>query len=200
MAQAAARTGLTPEEYLAFERASEVKHEYLGGEIFAMSGGTSQHNLLVLNLASELRQALRQGPCLVYPSDMRVRAEAGESYFYPDVSVVCEPPRFEDPRRDVLLNPQVVCEVLSDSTESFDRGEKFARYRRLESLSDYVLVSQKQVLVEHFSRRPDGTWLLTVLGPGEILVLASVGCEVAVDEIYLKVFEVPAAADEPAAS
>jgi Uma2 family endonuclease len=120
---------------------------------------------------------------------MRVKIEASERYTYADVAVVCGTPRFDDGRRDTLLNPSVLFEVLSDSTESYDRGEKFAHYRTIPSLTDYVLLSQKQVLVEHFQRQDDGGWLLRALGPGDSLALPSIGCEVAVDGFYRKVFE-----------
>jgi Uma2 family endonuclease len=119
---------------------------------------------------------------------MRIKVEASERYTYADVAAVCGTPRFEDDRRDTLVNPTALFEVLSPSTESYDRGEKFAHYRTLESLTDYVLVAQKQVLVEHFQRQPDGGWLLRALGAGERLVLPSLGCEVLVDAFYLKVF------------
>lgn len=193
MSRAATPTRLSPAEYLALERSSEVRHEYADGEIFAMAGGTLEHNLIAANVASELRAALRDRQCFVCPSDMRVKISASTRYAYPDVSVVCGEPAFEDPRRDTLLNPSVLFEVLSDSSESYDRGGKFAQYRTLPSLTDYVLVDQKQVLVEHFSRQPDGTWVLRVVGSGELLVLDSIGCEVAVDEVYLKVFDRPLA-------
>jgi Uma2 family endonuclease len=120
---------------------------------------------------------------------MRIKVEASGRYTYADVVVVCGAPRFEDDRRDSLLNPSALFEVLSPSTESYDRGEKFAHYRTLPSLADYVLVSQKQVLVEHFQRQDDGGWLLRALGPGERLALPSLGCEVAVDALYSKVLD-----------
>lgn len=188
MAEPVRRPYVTAAEYLAFERAAEERHEYIDGEIVAMAGGTSEHSLIAANLVAELRAALRERPCRAYSSDLRVKIESSQSYTYPDVSVVCGPPRFEDAKRDVLLNPLAIFEVLSDSTEGYDRGEKFAHYRTVPSLADYVLVSQRSALVEHYHRQADGTWLLRALGPGERLVLESLG-EVAVDEIYLKVFE-----------
>lgn len=178
---------MTPEEYLAFERASPEKHEFADGEIFAMSGGTYAHSLLGTNVAGELRNALSDRPCDVHGADMRIEVAATRRFFYPDVSVVCGPPVFLDDKRDTVLNPKVIVEVLSDSSEGYDRGEKFAHYRRIESLRDYVLVSQTEPLVEHFSRQADGTWLYRALGPGDKLVLPSVDSAVAVDRIYLKV-------------
>lgn len=188
MAQATQATTVTVADYLAFERASEQRHEFIDGQIVAMTGGTFEHAVIAGNVARELGNALGDRPCWVCPADMRIKIEASERYTYADVAVVCGTPRFEDDRRDTLLNPTALFEVLSDSTESYDRGEKFAQYRTLESLTDYVLVSQKQALVEHFQRQPDGGWLLRALGPGERLALPSLGCEVAVDAFYLKVF------------
>lgn len=182
---------MTPEEYLAFERASDQKHEYANGEIFAMSGGTREHSLIGQNLARELGNALLERPCEVHGSDMRIEVTATERYFYPDVSVVCGQPRFADEKRDTVLNPKLIAEVLSDSTERYDRGDKFAHYRAIPSLQDYVLASQTQPLVEHYHRQSDGTWVYRVIGRGERLLLASLDCEILVDRIYLKVFDVP---------
>lgn len=192
MVEAAETLRMTPTEYLAFERASETKHEYADGEVFAMSGGTREHSLIQANVAGELRALLRKRPCEVHGADMRVKVDASGRYVYPDATVVCGNPRFEDETSDTLLNPRIVVEVLSDSTEAYDRGEKFAQYRSVASVMDYVLVSQKKVRVEHFQRQPDGRWVLTVLGPGQSLTLESAGVELPVDEIYLKVFPEPA--------
>lgn len=181
---------MTPEEYLTFERGSDIKHERVNGEIFAMAGGTREHSLTAANILGELRSALMDRPCEVHGPDMKVKA-AGANYHYPDVSVVCGRPLFEEETRDVLVNPKVLVEVLSDSTERHDRGDKFASYRTIESLSDYVLVSQTAVLVEHYHRQPDGTWIYRALGPGERLSLATLGCDIAVDRIYHKVFSGP---------
>jgi Uma2 family endonuclease len=187
MGDAARQLGMTPEEYLAFERGSDIKHEYVNGEIFAMSGGTREHSLASANALGELRSALLDRPCEVHGPDMKVKA-AGPKYHYPDVSVVCGRPLFEDETRDVLVNPKAIVEVLSDSTERYDRGEKFASYRTIATLDDYVLVSQTAVLVEHYHRQSDGTWIYRALGPGERLSLGALGCDIPVDRIYLKVF------------
>ena len=187
MGQAAKQLKMTPAEYLAFERASTEKHEYVDGEIFAMSGGTRGHSLLGSNALGELRNALFDRPCEVHGSDMRVKT-AGAKYHYPDVSVVCGNPSFEDDTRDVLLNPKLIVEVLSDSTEKYDRGDKFASYRTIGGLEDYVLVSQTEVLVEHYHRHPEGGWMYRVLGPGDQLDLVSLGCRISVDRIYHRVF------------
>lgn len=188
MGEAAPRVKMSPEEYLAFERASDEKHEYVDGEIFAISGGTYEHSLLCSNVAYELRHALIDRPCDVLGSDMKIKVATTNRFFYPDASVVCGDPIFGDEVRDSVLNPKLIVEVLSDSSERYDRGEKFAHDRRVESLQEYVLVSQKEPLVEHYSRQADGVWLYRALGRGERLVLPSVGCALAVDRIYLKVF------------
>ena len=189
MAQPIQPSVVSAEEYLAFERASEERHEFIDGQIVAMTGGTFEHAVIAGNVAGELRQALRDRPCWVCPADMRIKIETSERYTYSDVAVVCGTPQLEDGRRDTLLNPSALFEILSKSTESYDRGEKFAHYRTLPSLVDYVLVSQKEILVENFQRQADGGWLLRALGPGERLALPSLGCEAAVDAFYLKVFD-----------
>lgn len=194
MAQAAVQAKMSPQEYLELERASETKHEYADGEIFAMSGGTFERAQITGNITGELRSALRARPCRICPADMRVKSATTDRYVYPDVALVCGPPRFEDERRDTLLNPTAIFEVLSDSTEAYDRGDKFAHYRTIPSFVDYVLASQKRVQVEHFHRQEDGSWKLVVLGPGDRLVLPSIECELAVDELYLKVFDAPVSA------
>jgi Uma2 family endonuclease len=187
MGEAAQRLKMTFEEYLAFERDSDQKHELVGGEIYAMSGGSREHSLLATNFARELGNALEARPCEVHGPDMKIKAADGDCH-YPDVSVVCGPPAFADGKRDAILNPKAIVEVLSDSTEHRDRHDKFASYRTIETLVDYVMVAQWAVRVEHFHRRPDGAWLFRALGPGETLVLPSVGCEIAVDRVYSKVF------------
>jgi Uma2 family endonuclease len=176
------------EDYLELERSSEEKHEYLDGEVFAMSGASHRHNLIVMNLVGELRARLKDGPCVAYPSDMRVQVSAGEHYAYPDVTVVCEEPRFEGEGQDMLTNPLVVVEVLSKTTESYDRGEKFARYRQVPSLMEVVLVAQDRIGVEHFARQPDGHWLATYAEAlDEVVSLPALSCELPVAEIYDKV-------------
>jgi Uma2 family endonuclease len=154
-----------------------------------MAGASPRHNLLVANLTGALRQALRDRPCVVLASDQRVCIEPTGLYTYPDVTVVCGPlrahPRFED----TLLNPTVLIEVLSPSTEAYDRGVKFAHYRRLDSLRDYLLVSQAERLVEHYTRERGEaeSWRLTTWTAGQRLSLPGAGCTLAVDEVYEKV-------------
>ena len=182
----------TAEEYLEMERAADEKHEFYQGEIFAMAGASYEHNLIVGNIAGELRNALRRRPCTVLPSDMKVRVAASGLYTYPDVTALCGPPQFADSKKDVLLNPGVIFEVLSTTTESYDRGAKFQQYRTIPSLAELAFVSQTKVLVEHFTRQEEGTWLLRERHAGDQLQLRSLDCEIAVDEIYLKVFELAA--------
>lgn len=195
MGQAARRTGLSPAEYLAFERASEQKHEYANGEIFAMSGCSREHSLLAGNIQRELGNALLDRACEVHTSDMRVKISSTGRYVYPDASVVCGEPVFEDAEVDTLLNPSVIVEVLSETSEAYDRGDKFAQYRRVPSIMEYVLVSQKEVRIEHFQRQPDGRWLLAILGPGMQLELESIGVVIDVDRVYRKVPLAPAASE-----
>jgi Uma2 family endonuclease len=185
----AARQWVSPEEYLALEDQAETKSEYFAGEIYAMSGGTSEHNLLAGNVARELGNLLFDRPCLVYPSEQRVKVQETGLYTYPDVVVVWGPPEFEDDRRTELLNPTVIIEVLSDSTEAYDRGEKFAQYQALPSLREYVLVASNRYRMERFSRSEGSSdWLLSVCRePGRALTLDSIGCTLELDRVYHKV-------------
>ena len=187
-AGAVAKKIWTPAEYLAAERSSPERHEFFDGEIFAMAGASFEHNKIVGNLVGELQSALRHRPCDVTPSDLRVKVSATGLYTYPDVTVLCGDPLFEDDARDTLLNPTVLVEVLSESSEGYDRGKKFRNYRSIATFREYVLVAQDAVSVERYTRGTDGVWSLHESGAGERLVLASIGCEIAVDEIYLKVF------------
>jgi Uma2 family endonuclease len=173
---------------LAIERDTELKHEFYLGEIFAMGGATEPHNQITFNLATELGALLKNRECRAYVNDMRVKVSASGLYTYPDAVVTCEQPRFEDDELDTLLNPQMIIEVLSDSTEKYDRGKKFAHYRRVESLREYVLVSQDRPLVEHYARQDDGHWLLTVASGLEATVeLPTVDCRLRLADVYAKV-------------
>lgn len=200
MAQAAVRTGLSPQEYLELERSSPLRHEYADGEIFAMAGGTLEHSAVAANVLGELRSALRGRGCRVLTSDMRIKIAAARRYVYPDGAVVRSRPEFEDDQRDTLLNPRVVVEVLSDSSEAYDRGDKFAQYRTLPSLEEYVLASQKAPRIEVFTRQADGSWLLRFHGPGERAELSSLGCTLDVDRVYQDVFEQGATGEAPPAA
>ncbi|MEZ4301600.1 MAG: Uma2 family endonuclease [Polyangiaceae bacterium] len=177
-------TKLSPEEYLAFERAAEQKHEYADGEIFAMSGGTFEHSAVAGNIIGELRSLLFERACSVLTSDMRIHIPAKGRYVYPDASVVCERPRFLDDQRDTLLNPQVIVEVLSDSTEGYDRGDKFDQYRTITAFRVYVLASPKAPHIEVFSRQPDDSWVLRVYGPGQRAALPGLDVSLEVDRVY----------------
>ena len=178
----------TVAEYLAMERASPTKHEYFDGEIFAMAGGSAGHSVITGNIAGELRQRLKSHPCRVYSSDMRIACPSGLRT-YPDVSVGCGEPRFEDQRQDTLLNPQIIIEVLSPSTEKYDRGRKWANYQSIPSLREYVLVLQDSMRVEHYSREAGADeWILRTATDRDASVLfPSLGCEVPMTEIYAKV-------------
>ncbi len=177
---------MSADEYLALERAAEHKHELWDGEVFAMAGASLVHNVLVGNLARVFGNLLADGPCLVLPSDMKIYVPLTEGFVYPDLSLVCDAPQFHAGTTDVIENPSLIVEVLSDSTERFDRGDKFLGYRSLASLRDYLLVSQTHVQIEHFERQANGAWLLRQYGRGGAVPPASVGGTVGVDEIYLK--------------
>ena len=183
----------TPEQYLEIERKAEFRSEYYQGEMFAMGGAREGHNLIVLNLAAELGQSLRKRPCRAYVNDMRVCATG--IYTYPDAVVVCGEPQFLDETRDTLLNPSLIVEVLSPSTEFYDRVRKFEHYRSVESVSEYLLVSSERVSAELYTRQPDGRWLLTTVSRMEdSLDLQSVGAHLALVDLYEKVdFTAPAA-------
>ena len=179
---------LTPEEYLRHERAAEWKSEYLDGEMFAMSGASARHVLIAANLVRELGNRLREEPCTVYGIDLRVATDRRRHYAYPDVVVVCDPPQFIDDQLDTLTNPKLIAEVLSESTEKYDRGEKFERYRGMPALSEYLLVAQDRVHLELYTRRPGGEWVLREWSdPAAEIELASLGCRMSVSEVYAKV-------------
>ena len=187
MASTAAQTYFTPEEYLAWERKADIKHEYLRGAIIAMSGASYQHTIITMNISGELYIQLKDAACTVHTNDMRVRTSPEISYFYPDILVVCGEPRFEDNAFDTLLNPIVLVEVLSPSTEAYDRGEKFEHYQQLTSLREYILVSQDEVRVEHH-RRQRTEWQPTEFRSLEdVLSLTSIDCELSLEDIYRRV-------------
>ena len=182
----------SPADYLALERVSEFKHEFFDGELFRMSGGTIEHSQIAINVTGELRSQLADGPCRVLNSDMRIKLPTG-LYTYPDASVVCDQPDFEDGHKDVLLNPIVVVEVLSPTTEAYDRGKKFRHYQTCPSLREFVLVAQDRAAVDHYLRQPtSGQWLLTTFESLDGTVpLPSLGVALSLREIYAKV-EFPA--------
>jgi Uma2 family endonuclease len=179
---------LTPDEYLAFERRSELRHEYIDGELFAMSGASEPHNQIVVNLIREISTQFRGRPCKVYTNDMRVRIMGTSRYVYPDAVALCGPPHFEDQEQDTLTNPNLIVEVLSTTTEAYDRGEKFEYYRRIETLTEYVLIAQDKPHVEQFFRQSNGQWLFTeTSGMEKTIELPSVGCQLSLAELYDKV-------------
>ena len=179
---------LTPQQYLALERASEERSEYLDGEMVAMTGVSRNHALIAVNLGRELSSQLLDRPCEVYASDLRVQVSPTGLYTYPDVVVVCGEPRFEDEQLDTLLNPTVLIEVLSPTTESYDRGKKFEHYRTLDSLAEYLLVSQDHPRIERYLRQNDGLWLFgDAAGLDAVLTLPSIGCDLRLAGVYAKV-------------
>jgi Uma2 family endonuclease len=179
---------MTTEEYLKFERQSQEKHEYLNGEVFAMAGASKNHLRIVASASAYLYTQLSDRPCDVFSSDIRVRISPTGLYTYPDIVVICEPPLFADDEEDTLLNPTVIIEVLSPSTEGYDRGKKFQHYRTLESLREYVLIAQDAMRIEHHALH-DGKWvLMTDAKEHEAAVqLSSINCTLALAKVYEKV-------------
>jgi Uma2 family endonuclease len=183
-----AKTHYAPEEYLELERAAEFKSEYFNGEIYAMSGASRRHALIVTNLVADLGRQLKKLPATVYSSALRVKVNPTGLYTYPDVIVMCGEAQFSDEQKDTLINPNIIIEVLSESTKDYDRGGKFEQYRTLESFKEYVLVAQDKPHVEHFVRQPDNRWILTETNRMEDSIeLSSIGCTLALTEIYDKV-------------
>ena len=179
----------TPEEYVLLENRATYKSQYVAGEIYAMAGTEPWHIDIVRNLIVALDSQFGERPCKTYFNDMRVRAETGELYTYPDVAALCGPPRFDASSHPAtLLNPQAIFEVLSPSTETFDRGEKFVRYRTLESFTDYVLVASEFMRVEHLVRQPNGTWIMTEYKqPEDEVVLRTLDSTLTLAQIYRRV-------------
>jgi len=179
---------VSPEEYLALERQAESKHEYVDGEIWAWAGVSRRHSLIAGSIVGELAQQLKGKPPEVYPGRMRVKAPANRAYLYPDVVVVCDEPQFEDNYLDTLLNPTVVFEVLSKSTESYNRLAKSAYYRTIDSLSEYLLVAQEEYRIEQYVKQAAGRWLLTeVRSLDAAIELESIHCSLTLRDIYDRV-------------
>ena len=179
---------LTPAEYLAIERDVRQKHEFYRGEMFAMGGASTEHNQITFNLAGALHTHLRNRDCVAYVNDMRVKVLATGLYVYPDVVVTCEKPQFEDDVLDTLLNPQVIIEVAYDSTEVYDRTKKFKHYQRIESLKEYVLVTQKWAHIDRFLPGEVGRWTLdSADGLDDVIELAAIGCQLKLADVYAKV-------------
>jgi Uma2 family endonuclease len=194
MALSPAEILYTVAEYLAFERSADERHEYLDGHLYAMAGESLRHAIICTNLVGTLQVQLRGTPCLLLSKDMKVRSSPLPQtprfqkglFSYPDLVIVCGEPLFHDTHRDVLLNPKVIIEVLSPSTEAFDRGGKFLRYQTWNpTLTDYVLVSQEAPIIEHFIRRDDGSWLYYVhQGLEQQVSIASIGCALRLADVY----------------
>src|SRR5437867_3981755 len=179
---------MTPEQYLEIERKAEYKSEYFGGEMFAMSGASREHNILSTTLSGLLFQQLGGRPCDLYANDMRVRVAQTGLYTYPDVIVVCGQPQFTDEIVDTLVNPTFLAEVLSPSTEAYDCGREFEHYRPVESLSEYLLVAQDRMHADLFTRLPDSRWLLMEASRAEdVLELRSIACRISMADLYGRV-------------
>lgn len=179
------KTKLTPAEYLAIERKAEFKSEYYRGEMFAMAGARFPHNAVKDNLILRIGMQLEGSPCRTLSSDQRVTIPATTLYTYPDIVIICEPPVFEDAMMDTLLNPQVIIEILSDSTESYDRGAKASQYKQITSLREYVIVGLRTPVIERHVRQDDGSWnVMEFAGLDAVLQFASVPAKVPLSEIY----------------
>jgi len=179
---------LTSAEYLALERKAEFKSEYFAGEMFARAGASRQHNLIAANIIRTLGNQLLERNCNVYPSHMRVKISKINKYTYPDVVVACGEEQFEDEQNDTLLNPAVIIEILSESTEAYDRGKKFEHYQSLESLAEYLLVSQDPYRMEQYIRQDESTWTYSEFHHAEDVVqLRTIDCELALKDVYAKV-------------
>lgn len=175
------------DQYLALEETADYRSQFYEGEIFAIAGASRRHNTVAMNTAGNLHSQLRNRSCEIYQNDMRVKV-AADFYTYPDIVIVCGEPQIEQKHGENLLNPQVIIEVLSPSTERFDRGEKARLYRLMPSLEEYVLISQNEMHIEHFVRQKNGGWLLTELSKAtEILELPTISCQVDLSEIYAKI-------------
>lgn len=175
------------EEYLAFDRQAETRYEYLNGQVVAMAGSSREHNLITANVIAALHPQLKGRDCEIYPSDMRVRIPATKRYTYPDVVVVCGVPEFADDEMDTLLNPTLIVEVLSPSTEGHD-WRKFSNFRTVPSLGAYLLVAQDRVHVERFTPHDDGRWILAEAGGLETTIdLPEIGCKLALADVYERV-------------
>lgn len=192
MSAVVAERTYSPEDYLSLERIAEFKSEFVDGRLYAMTGASREHNLIAFNIGRELGMQLKDRPCEAYIGDMRVKSVEARSYRYPDLAVVCGAPEFEDEAFDTLLNPTLLAEILSTSTEASDRGAKFAEYRCIPSLREFLLVAQDRPRIERFVRYGDG-WLLTVAeGPDAAVELDAIGCTLDLREVYHKVLDGPA--------
>jgi Uma2 family endonuclease len=176
---------ISPQEYLRLERRCEYKNEYINGQIFAMTGASREHNLITTNITRELSQQLKGRPCEVYAVDMRVKVKWNGLYTYPDLAVVCGEPIFEDDFVDTLLNPTLLIEVLSPSTERYDRIAKSSYYRTIDSLAEHLLVAQDEVRLEQYVKQANGEWsFFEHLTPAGVVRLPSIDCSLVLSEVY----------------
>ena len=189
IAESQEKKRMTPEQYLEFEKNSEIRHEYFDGEISAMTGGSLNHNQISANIVRELGNQLKNSPCRPFASDMRVKVNELEKYIYPDIVVVCGDIEMEKTMGvETLLNPVVIIEILSQSTEAYDRGKKFTHYRLLPTFNEYLLVSQDYCQVEKFIRCDDGGWkYFSYEDMGQTFNIESIECELPLSEIYYRV-------------
>jgi Uma2 family endonuclease len=190
VSRVAERSKLSAAEYLAWERVQPVKHEFFDGEVFAMAGGSPRHNALCVSTSTALRLALQGRGCAVFSSDQRIGIDEGTRYVYPDVSVVCGGVQLQGATSDVIVNPTILAEVLSQGTERYDRGLKWVSYQQLPSLSEYLLVWQSEPRIEHFRREAADRWSFRSCGPGERIALTG-GAVLEVDAIFAGAFELP---------
>ena len=175
----------TPEEYLALEREADFKSEYFEGRIYAMAGAGDPHNVIADNIVGELYIQMKGSPCRSRSRDTKVRSSDGTHFFYPDIVVVCGQPQYHDGTKDVLVNPKIIVEVLSPSTEAVDRGEKFEKLKSLASLTDYILVAQGEPQIDHFIRQSDGSWSRqSASGLDAEIYIASIGCTLRLIDVY----------------
>jgi Uma2 family endonuclease len=181
---------LTPEEYLAIERQAEYKSEYVEGVMYAMAGGSPQHNSVSVNILTLINLHLWESPCKVFNSEMKVRVPSSRKYHYPDVTIVCEKPEYADDEKDVLLNPLLIVEVLSKSTQGYDKGKKFLYYQEIDSFREYLLVAQDHPLVQHYVRQPDGSWIYKKIdGLEQSAELMTINCRLKLKDIYAKALD-----------
>jgi len=186
LAKVKTETHYTPEDYLNFEREADARHEFLDGEIYQMAGESLSHSRVCVNLSGEARSKLKGKPCEALSPNMKVRTSTASLFSYPDLTIVCGEPLFHDTKKDVLVNPQVIFEVLSPSTAEYDRTTKFQKYRMgNETLTDYILVSQDKIFVEHFTKQTSGDWLYRSYGEiGDVLGIKTIECDLDLREIY----------------
>ena len=179
----------TPEEYLALERASDTKHEYLDGEIYAMAGGSPKHNQICFNTIVAIGGQITDSSCVGYTSDQKIRTDPMDLFSYPDLTLVCGEPVFHDDHQDVILNPTVIIEVLSPRTEIYDRNIKLERYQNIKSLTDYILISQNRPCIEHYARQKGKRqWLFTIeTDPAAEIDIASIKCKLKLAAVYNRV-------------